>query len=148
MTLCHVSVMTKAIFSSFDDFSLDSVGSEAELIPLMTSEDEEALEKEELPEVVPLLPVKNTVLFPGVVIPITVGRDKSIQLIKDANKSKNPIGVVAQKDKKIEENWNILNIDQNKNVLSVNSKKHKILCLMWHPEREMSDYDLFKSFLS
>ena len=95
--------MTKVTFSSFDEFSLDSVGSEAELIPLMTSEDEEALEKEELPEVVPLLPVKNTVLFPGVVIPITVGRDKSIQLIKDANKSKNPIGVVAQKDKKVED---------------------------------------------
>ena len=103
MTLCHVSVMTKAIFSSFDEFYLDSIGSEAELIPLMTSEDEEALEKEELPEVVPLLPVKNTVLFPGVVIPITVGRDKSIQLIKDANKSKSPIGVVAQKDKKVED---------------------------------------------
>ncbi|MAW09342.1 MAG: endopeptidase La [Flavobacteriaceae bacterium] len=95
--------MTKAIFSSLDDFSLDNVGSEAELIPLMTSEDEEALEKEELPKVVPLLPIKNTVLFPGVVIPITVGRDKSIHLIKDANKSKNPIGVVAQKDKKVED---------------------------------------------
>ena len=103
MTLCHVFVMTKTIFSSLDDFSLDNVGSEAELIPLMTSEDEEALEKEELPEVVPLLPVKNTVLFPGVVIPITVGRDKSIQLIKDANKSKKPIGVVAQIDKKVED---------------------------------------------
>ena len=46
--------MTKAIFSPLDDFSLDSVGSEAELIPLMTSEDEEALEKEDLPDVVPL----------------------------------------------------------------------------------------------
>ena len=103
MTLCHLLVMTKAIFSAINDFSLDSIGSEAELIPLMTSEDEEALEKEELPEVVPLLPIKNTVLFPGVVIPITVGRDKSIQLIKDANKSKNPIGVVAQKDKKVED---------------------------------------------
>ena len=103
MTLCHLLVMTKAIFSAINDFSLDSIDSEAELIPLMTSEDEEALEKEELPEVVPLLPIKNTVLFPGVVIPITVGRDKSIQLIKDANKSKNPIGVVAQKDKKIED---------------------------------------------
>ena len=103
MTLCHVLIMTKAIFSSLDDFSLDNVGSEAELIPLMTSEDEEALEKEELPEVVPLLPIKNTVLFPGVVIPITVGRDKSIQLIKDANKSKNPIGVVAQIDRKVED---------------------------------------------
>ena len=95
--------MTKSIFSAINDLSLDSVGSEAELIPLMTSEDEEALEKEELPEIVPLLPIKNTVLFPGVVIPITVGRDKSIQLIKDANKSKNPIGVVAQKDKKVED---------------------------------------------
>ena len=103
MTLCHLPVMTKAIFSAINDFSLDSIDSEAELIPLMTSEDEEALEKEELPEVVPLLPIKNTVLFPGVVIPITVGRDKSIQLIKDANKSKNPIGVVAQKDKKVED---------------------------------------------
>ena len=103
MTLCHLLVMTKAIFSAINDFSLDSIDSEAELIPLMTSEDEEALEKEELPEVVPLLPIKNTVLFPGVVIPITVGRDKSIQLIKDANKSKNPIGVVAQKDKKVED---------------------------------------------
>ncbi len=103
MTLCHLLVMTKSIFSDSNDFSLDSVGSEAELIPLMTSEDEEALEKEELPEVVSLLPIKNTVLFPGVVIPITVGRDKSIQLIKDANKSKNPIGVVAQKDKKVED---------------------------------------------
>ena len=88
MTLCHLLVMTKAIFSAINDFSLDNIDSEAELIPLMTSEDEEALEKEELPEVVPLLPIKNTVLFPGVVIPITVGRDKSIQLIKDANKSK------------------------------------------------------------
>ena len=103
MTLCHLLIMTKSIFSALNDFSLDSVGSEAELIPLMTSEDEEALEKEELPEVVPLLPIKNTVLFPGVVIPITVGRDKSIQLIKDANKSKNPIGVVAQKDKNVED---------------------------------------------
>ena len=53
--------MTKSIFSAINDFSLDSVGSEAELIPLMTSEDEEALEKEELPEIVPLLPIKNTV---------------------------------------------------------------------------------------
>ena len=95
--------MTKTFFSAIDDFSFDSVGSEAELIPLMTSEDEEALEKEKLPEVVPLLPIKNTVLFPGVVIPITVGRDKSIQLIKEANKSKNPIGVVAQKDKSVED---------------------------------------------
>ena len=48
----------------------------------------------------------------------------------------------------IEESWNILNTDQNKNILSVQNKKNKILCLMWHPEREMSDYDFIKSFIN
>ena len=68
----------------------------------MTSEDEEALNKEALPESIPILPLKNTVLFPGVVIPITASRDKSIELIKDANKGDKVIGVVAQKDKSTE----------------------------------------------
>ena len=83
--------------------SLDAVKNDAELIPLLTSEDEEALDKEELPNSVPILPLRNTVLFPGVVIPITAGRDKSIELIKDANKSDKIIGVVAQVDRKIED---------------------------------------------
>ena len=65
-------------------------------------EDEEALENEALPEIVPILPLRNTVLFPGVVIPITAGRDKSIQLIKDANSADKIIGVVAQKNQSIE----------------------------------------------
>ena len=68
----------------------------------MTSEDEEALEKEKLPKVLPILPLINTVLFPGVVIPINAGRDKSIKLINDANKSNKLIGVVAQKNKSTE----------------------------------------------
>ena len=68
----------------------------------MTSEDEEALEKENLPEVLPILPLTNTVLFPGVVIPINTGRDKSIKLINDANKSNKLIGVVSQIDIKVE----------------------------------------------
>lgn len=62
----------------------------------MSSEDEEQMNKEALPEELPILPLRNTVLFPGVVIPITVGRDKSIKLIKDAHKSNRTIGVVAQ----------------------------------------------------
>ncbi len=94
--------MAKPIFSNLDNLSLQDIESEAELIPLLTSEDEEALEKEDLPAEVSLLPLRNTVLFPGVVIPITVGRDKSIQLIKDANKGSKVIGVVAQKDQTIE----------------------------------------------
>ena len=94
--------MAKPIFSNLDNLSLQDIESEAELIPLLTSEDEEALEKEDLPVEVSLLPLRNTVLFPGVVIPITVGRDKSIQLIKDANKGSKVIGVVAQKDQAVE----------------------------------------------
>ncbi|MCH1417855.1 MAG: endopeptidase La [Flavobacteriaceae bacterium] len=95
--------MSKPIFSSLDNLSLQDIETEGDLIPLMTTEDEEALELEELPELVPILPLKNTVLFPGVVIPITVGRDKSIQLIKDANKGDKVIGVVAQKDQAVED---------------------------------------------
>jgi ATP-dependent Lon protease len=71
---------------------------DAEFIPLMTSEDEELMNLENIPEELAILPLRNTVLFPGVVIPITVGRDKSIKLIKDANKADRVIGVVSQKD--------------------------------------------------
>ncbi|MDP4933784.1 MAG: LON peptidase substrate-binding domain-containing protein, partial [Salibacteraceae bacterium] len=89
------------------DFSLmqlSGMGDEAtEFIPLMSSEDEKKMYKEETPEKLPILPVRNTVLFPGVVIPITVGRDKSLKLIKDAYKGNKIIGVVAQKDQSIEE---------------------------------------------
>jgi len=95
--------MSKPIFSSLDNLSLQDIDAEADLIPLLTTEDEEALESEDLPESVPILPLRNTVLFPGVVIPITVGRDKSIQLIKDANKGDKVIGVVAQKDQEVED---------------------------------------------
>lgn len=73
-----------------------------EFIPLISSEDEEAMQKEEVPEDLPLLSLRNTVLFPGVVIPITVGRDRSIRLIKDAHSNENRIGVVSQKNDDIE----------------------------------------------
>jgi ATP-dependent Lon protease len=56
-----------------------------------------------IPEVLPILPLRNTVLFPGVVLPITVGRDKSIKAVNDAYKQDKLIGVVAQKDANIEE---------------------------------------------
>ena len=69
-------------FNNLDNVSLDDLEADSEFIPLMTSEDEEALEKEKLPEVLPILPLINTVLFPGVVIPINAGRDKSINLFR------------------------------------------------------------------
>jgi len=74
-----------------------------DFIPLISPEDEEAMNEEKSPEIIPILPLRNTVLFPGVVIPITVGRDRSIRLINDAHKSDKIIGVVSQSDGDIEE---------------------------------------------
>ena len=85
-------------FSNFDNMSLQGIDEDSELIPLLTAEDEEQMNGESLPETLPILPLRNTVLFPGVVIPITAGRDKSISLIKDANNGSKVIGVVSQKD--------------------------------------------------
>jgi ATP-dependent Lon protease len=74
-----------------------------EFISLLSPEEEDEMNKEILPDSLPILPLRNTVLFPGVVIPITVGRDKSINLIKDAYKAKKSIGVVAQVNANIED---------------------------------------------
>lgn len=82
--------------------SLQNIDKDSDLIPLMTSDDEEAISKESLPKSLPILPLKNTVLFPGVVIPITASRDKSIKLIKDSNSKEKLIGVVSQIDSKVQ----------------------------------------------
>ena len=79
------------------------IENETEFIPLLSAEDEEQMNAEEVPEVLPILPLRNTVLFPGVVIPITVGRDKSIKLIKEYYKGSRIIGALAQKDFEIED---------------------------------------------
>ncbi len=76
---------------------------DTEFIPLLSSEDEDQMNSEKVPEELSILPLRNTVLFPGVVIPITVGRDKSINLIKDAYKGDKIIGVVAQKNDSVED---------------------------------------------
>lgn len=75
---------------------------EAEFIPLITQEEEETMNKQSYPAELPILPLRNNVLFPGVVIPITVGRDKSIKLIQDANRGNKTIGVVTQLDQEEE----------------------------------------------
>jgi ATP-dependent Lon protease len=95
--------MSKSKFTMLDSLSLQDFDENSELIPLMTTEDEEAIKNESLPETVPILSLRNTVLFPGVVIPITAGRDKSIQLINDANSGSKVIGVVSQKDETVED---------------------------------------------
>ena len=88
--------------STFGSLAGHEIDEDAELIPLLTPEDEEEMNREELPDSIPVLPLRNTVLFPGVVIPITAGRDKSIALIKDANNGTKTIGVVSQKDEEVE----------------------------------------------
>jgi len=88
--------------TKFDNIDLQGLDEDAELIPLLTPEDEEQMNRERLPETLPVLPLRNTVLFPGVVIPITAGRDKSINLIRDANNGSKTIGVVSQKDESVE----------------------------------------------
>ncbi len=79
----------------FDDFE--------QAIPLMSEEEERKLTESTVPDHLPILPLKNTVLFPGVVVPITVGRDRSLALVKEAYESDKTIGVVAQKDESVED---------------------------------------------
>ena len=95
--------MSKKNLFNIDNLSAQDLDENSELIPLMTPEDEIEISKEELPQTLPILSLRNTVLFPGVVIPITASRDKSIKLIKDANNFNKLIGVVAQKDENIED---------------------------------------------
>ncbi|MCC5905787.1 MAG: endopeptidase La [Balneolaceae bacterium] len=79
----------------FDEFE--------QAIPLMSEEEEKKLSESEVPDNLPILPLKNTVLFPGVVVPITVGRDRSLALVKEAYESDKTIGVVAQRDESVED---------------------------------------------
>src|SRR5678809_259055 len=92
---------------SFDPFdfknTLPVINEDSEFFPLMSSEDEEEMNNEQVPEFIPILPLRNTVLFPGVVIPITVGRDKSIKAVREAHAGDKIIGVLAQLDATMEE---------------------------------------------
>ena len=79
-----------------------SIDGESEFFPLLSDEDEQKIDKEKNPDSLPILPLRNTVLFPGVIIPITVTRERSVKLIKEAEKNNKIIGVVAQKDSTVE----------------------------------------------
>ncbi len=83
--------------------SLASLDGEAEFIPLIGKEEEAHLQQADIPESLPVLPVRNNVLFPGSVLPITLTRNKSIALIKEHYKNRTPIGVFAQRHKENED---------------------------------------------
>lgn len=99
--------LLKKYMSNYDNFdfnrTLPLINEDTEFFPLMSQEDEEEMNNEDTPDILSILPLRNTVLFPGVVIPITVGRDKSIKLIKDAYRGDRIIGVVSQQDVGIED---------------------------------------------
>ena len=86
-----------------DSFAGANFDDESDFFPLLSSVDEEKINKEEVPKSLAILPLRNTVLFPGVIIPITVGRDKSVKLIKEVYKGSKTIGVVSQKKSDIED---------------------------------------------
>ena len=96
--MAHTFFMSQNKILSLDSLLPQDLEDEADLIPLMTSDDEEAMQKEPVPEELPILPLKNTVLFPGVVIPITASRDRSVKLIKEVNNGNKLLGVVAQQN--------------------------------------------------
>lgn len=79
------------------------IDNESDFIPLITDEDEDSFLSTEVPEILPILPLRNTVLFPGVVLPISVGRDKSLKLVRDAYAGTKIIGTIAQKDSNTDE---------------------------------------------
>jgi ATP-dependent Lon protease len=86
--------------SDFDDNSLSD---NIEFVPFVTDQPDQLEDESEIPSELPILPLRNTVLFPGVLIPITVSREKSLKLIRDAYKGNKIIGTVAQKDSNIDE---------------------------------------------
>ncbi|NBB85812.1 MAG: endopeptidase La [Bacteroidetes bacterium] len=88
-----------------DEWMLGLEGDESpeQSIPLPTPDEEKAMSTSDVPETLPILALRNTVLFPGVVLPITVGRDTSLALVKDAFNDDKLIGVVAQRDSEVED---------------------------------------------
>lgn len=87
-----------------DLFIMQDSEEEMEFMPILPLNEEtpENLKEEDIPDLIPILPLRNTVLYPGVILPITVGRDKSIKAVQDANESNKMIGVVAQRDSNVE----------------------------------------------
>lgn len=81
-----------------DIFVSSAMNSDSEFIPIIADGDDRDLKNTEVPDILPILPLRNTVLFPGVVLPITVGRERSLELIRDVNRGSKLLGTVAQKD--------------------------------------------------
>ncbi len=96
--------MGKLKNSGFHDiFFSGMMNDDSDFIPIIADGDDRELKNTDVPDVLPVLPLRNTVLFPGVVLPITVGRKKSLKLIQDVNKGSKLLGTIAQKDYTIDD---------------------------------------------
>ncbi|SHF28866.1 ATP-dependent Lon protease [Mariniphaga anaerophila] len=96
--------MGKLKNSGFENMFLSGmVQDDSDFIPIIADGDDDDLKNTEVPDVLPILPLRNTVLFPGVVLPINVGRKKSLKLIQDVYKGSRLLGTIAQKDYTIDE---------------------------------------------
>ena len=76
---------------------------ESEFIPILADDDESELTNTEVPDILPILPLRNTVMFPGIVMPITVGRQKSLQLVQEVYRGNKLLGTVSQKDGSVDD---------------------------------------------
>ncbi|MCO6495328.1 MAG: endopeptidase La, partial [Bacteroidetes bacterium] len=109
----------------FEENPIRFIGEESdnqEFLPLLSQQEEDEMNKQAIPDTLPILPIRNTILFPGVIFPITVGRDKSIKLIKDANRGNKIIGVCgqinpSQEDPELSQLYNIGTVAQIMRVL-------------------------------
>ncbi len=91
--------MAKRKNSGFQNILVSGmVDDDSDFIPIIADGDDNELKNTEVPEILPVLPLRNTVLFPGVVLPITVGREKSLRLVKDVYQGNRLLGTIAQKD--------------------------------------------------
>ncbi|QGY43180.1 endopeptidase La [Maribellus comscasis] len=90
--------MGKIKHTGYQNIFTGMVDNDSEFIPIIADGDDKELKNTEIPDVLPILPLRNTVLFPGVVLPITVGREKSLRLIKDVYAGGRLLGTIAQKD--------------------------------------------------
>jgi len=79
------------------------IGDDSDFIPILTDADDSELTNADVPDILPILPLRNTVLFPGIVMPITVGRQKSLQLIQEVYRGNRLLGTVAQRDGSIDD---------------------------------------------
>ena len=79
------------------------LASDAEVIPFVTIGEMDELTSADIPEEIPIMPLRNTVMFPGIVLPISVGRPKSLRLVNDCIRKKQLLGVITQTDEDVEE---------------------------------------------